>query len=230
MFGPKAISMTGTLVMLSIAAATNLWAQPAPLGGMVDLPLTISATATIEGNDNGGSPIDIISAGPTQKITTQSILNLIATANSTTFPKGTLLVLDVTGDDGGGSGDVWAVDSGNPLLDVTASGNLTIAIDPDSIAVFQGKSNSSTGAASYTGAYIAVITFTDNNGNAFILTGLTKETYSISAPDKKGNQKLADSITITAVGDGTMGGANAIFSAATVTGKGSGVVNNGPTT
>lgn len=227
MFGRKAISMTGTLVLLSIAATTNLWAQPAPLGGGVDIPLTISGTATVEGIDDMGSPVDTIHASPAQKISTPYILNLIGLASSTTFSKGTLLVLDVTGAYGGSNGDVWAVDShGNALLNVTSAGNLTVTMDPDSLAVFQGKSNSDTGSASYTGTYVASIAFTDNNGNALNFTGLTKETYSLSAPDANGNQKAADSITITAVGDGTINGSNAAFSA-TVSGKGSGIVNNG---
>ena len=217
MFGGKAISMTGTLVMLSIAATTNLWAQtpPTPLGAMVPLTLVIKATATVEGIDNGGSPIDKISAS-SEKINTQTILNLIAAANSIAFPPKATLVLQ--------GGDLSVVDSlGNVLLDLTQNNILTITTDPDSLAVFQGQSNSKTGAANYTGAYIAVVAFNDGNGNTFNFTGLVAEKYSLSATDTNSNQKATDSITITAVGDGTINGVNAAFSA-TVTGSGKGVV------
>ena len=225
MFSRKAISMTAALVIFSIAAITNLWAQPMPLGGGVDIPLTFSGTATVEGLDDMRSPIDTIHAGFTQKISTPYILGLIGAASTMTFSEGALLVLDVTGADGGAPGDVWAVDSQGPELDVTSAGYLTIATDPDGLAVFRGDSNSANGSESYKGAYIAVITFSANNGNAFNFTGLTNETYSRSKPAKNGNQKLTDTITITAVGDGTINGSNAAFSA-TVRGTGSSIVNN----
>jgi hypothetical protein len=59
----------------------------------------------------------------------------------------------------------------------------------------------------------SLMTINLDNGNGWNcnLTGVAKETYSLSAQDSNGNQAEKDRLTITVVGDGNVGGSTAVF-------------------
>jgi len=185
-------------ISLLAVASGQLFAQGTPGGGSVPMALTITATVTVQGADNGGDPIDKIATG-SMKITTAWIIQQIAAAESLSFPKGAKLVLD--------SGSVSVTDSkGNVLFD--ASSYVTVDLDPDAMGVWSGQVNNNTSAANYTGTYLTTVTYSDPAGDTITFTGLTSEKYSLTAMDGNGNQNGTDSLTITGVGEGNFSGNN----------------------
>ena len=205
----KRFTVNGFVSVLAIGllllATANLDAQ--------DVPLTVSIqlTATVQGPDDSGNPIDHIKT-TTVTWTTQSLLKLAATASGTNFPTGARLV--VTND------TFLVVDKlGNTVEDLTAAGYFST--DHGNNYVLSGQMNNNTGQASWKAAEIAFISFDDGNGNSFDLVGLRKTTASITATDRNSNQKETLSATITLVGEGQVGGNDAVFSGtATASGKG----------
>ena len=168
-----------------------------PGGGGVPMALTLTATATLQGpaTDNGTINKAITS---TIKISTQYLISQIyAATGAGTPPSGAKLMLNP-------DGSVNVTDSkGNVLQD--ASGAIQVSFDPNGAGVWAGQSNDNTGQTSYTGNYISTITFqTDPNGDTATMSGLTKETYSLSAPNATtGSQAAADTISVTGAGEGS---------------------------
>ena len=142
-----------------------------------DIPLTlnISVTGTVQGADDGGTPIDRIKTS-TIRISTKQVLNLLASgAYAGGFPIGTRLSLS--------GGSVSVVDkSGNNLLPDVATINVATEVK-------NGQANPNTGALSHILSLALTFNFDDGNGNTFNLTGLAKGLVSLSAMDASGNQK-----------------------------------------
>ena len=200
-------SIRGIIGLLAIVSLTLV---PAQLRAQdVVIPLTIQLTAIVQGADDGGEPIDHVKT-TTVKWTTQTVLKLAAAALGTTFPTGARLV---------SSNDTFLVLSktGTVLADLTAAGLMTVDYGTD---VVSGQSNSNTGQASWVDNGIVYLTFDDNSGNAFYIEGLDKLTLTDTAVDRKGNQKETMSISVTGVGEGGVGGTDAVFSG-TIKGSGS---------
>jgi len=166
-------------------------------GGGVPMALTITATATVQGSAKDNGTLNKVTTS-TMKITTQSIIQQIYfAAGAGTPPKGAKLVLN-------SDGSASVTDSkGNVLQD--ASSAVQISLDPNGAGVWSGSSNDNTSQTSYTGVYITSITFiTDQNGNTATISGLTKETYSLTATVAGGNQIGSDSISMTGAGEGSV--------------------------
>ena len=75
-----------TLVGLLTVASNPLRAQSSQ-GGGVPITLNITATASVQGADNGGDPVDKITSGKL-KINTLWFLQKIAAAKGTNLPVG----------------------------------------------------------------------------------------------------------------------------------------------
>jgi hypothetical protein len=214
---PKTLVTALTVFGLLAVAGGKLWAQPAPQGSGLAIPMTITATATVQQPDNDNGTVDTFPTS-TVKINTQWFVQQIATAAATNFPSTAVLGLNP-------DGSVSVFDKkGNDLYDVSTN-LMTVALDPDGTGVWKGTSNDNTSQASFTGTYLTALYYgPDNAGN--ILTvwgGLTKETYSLSAANvNTGSQSASDSISVTAVGDGFLvssSGTNNVIFSGTMTGS-----------
>jgi hypothetical protein len=202
-----------TLLVLVTMGSGYLWAQvPQPLGASVPIKLTISATATVQGDANGGDPIDKIVV-KTTKITPESILAALAAAEGTTFPSKSALYLrnssflvcsDAACSDGG--------------YDV--SGYFNVGLDTGGTGgVWSGQVNHLTGAESYTGYYSMYISYGDDV-TQWVLSGHAKEKLTMTAVNSaKSSQTISDSISVTCFGDGLMDGAPASLTG-TISGSG----------
>lgn len=213
-----------TSVML--AAAGQARAQsfpPAPNSPALPFPLTVSGTATLQGaiTPTGGANNPGFKYATTKAtISNTVIMQQIEISNGNTakdVPKGAKLVYNLDGD-----GSVSMTDSTGTNELFNAAGILDVALDPNATGgVWSGTENENTGAQSYSGSYLVTFVYTDSNGNAFTLTGVAAETYSISAPNAKtGNQTVSDSITVAAAaGDGALSASDGSSIPAVGTGK-----------
>ncbi|HXP62084.1 MAG TPA: hypothetical protein VN829_16425 [Dongiaceae bacterium] len=210
--------------LLTASAAANLRAQGSatPAGPGVPLTLAITATATVQGADSSpqdnGKTTTTTSKTTTLKLSTANILQLIAAAEGTTFSSKAKLVYQ--------GGSVSVVDGTN-TTDVSA--DLTVTLDPNSSGVWSGTDstddNTSAETQKYSGSYVVTVSFDDGAGDSFNISGLATESYSIGAPDKNGNQKGSDSISMNLSGDGQYGGSNGVLSG-TIKATGSGAISH----
>jgi hypothetical protein len=222
------IYAVGMVLAISAGHAQAQSFPPFPNLPALPIPLTISAAVTLQGavtpTGNANNP-GFKYATAKATITNAIIMQQIEISNGNTakdVPKGAKLIYNLDGD-----GSVSMTDSTGTNELFNAAGILDVVLDPNATGgVWSGTENETTGAQSYAGSYLVEIVYTDNNGNAFIITGLAAEKYSISAPNSKtGNQTVADSITVaTGVGDGFFSAADGSPIPAAGTGKLSGSV------
>lgn len=208
-----------TLAGLLTVVSSPLWAQTAQ-GGGVPITLNITATASVQGADNGGDPIDKITSSKL-KINTLWFLQKIAAAEGTTLPVGAKLVLQP---------DTSVIVTDNKgIVVIDASVYFFIVFDQNSQGVWQGQRNTTTGQASYTGTYLSSISFDDGAGNSIMIQGVTTEKYSLTATDQNSNQTGSESIIITGAGDGTvldnLGNTPSVAITAKITASGKGLAN-----
>ncbi len=215
---------SGIVALALFGAATgSVHAQLSPLAADIQVTFTLKGDASIQGPDNGGSPVDKLSAS-TAKITGAGLMSLVTAAGGPSFSAGSQLGFDPD------TFDVIVVDkTGNFEEDLTTDGFLTIVLDPNADGVWKGQINNNTGAASYTGTYLTTINFNDNNGNTLNVSGITTEKVTVTAVNKKGNQTLTDSLSFSdGGGDGSQGGADTTYSGITFTGSAK-ATEGGPT-
>ncbi len=209
-----------TLAGLLTVASNPLRAQSSQ-GGGVPITLNITATASVQGADNGGDPVDKITAGKL-KINTLWFLQKIAAAKGTNLPVGAKLVLQP-------DTSVFVTDNKGSMV-IDASVYFFIVFDQNSQAVWQGQKNTTTGQESYTGTYLSSISFDDGTGNSIMIQGLTTEKYSLTATDQNSNQTGSESIIITGAGDGTvldnLGNTPSVAITAKITASGKGLANH----
>jgi len=173
----------------------------------------LAPNATIQGPDNGGSTIDKLTAS-TANVTSATLLSMVTAAGGASFSSGSQLAFDPD------TFDVLVVDrAGNLEEDLTTEGFLTISLDPNFDGVWQGQLNLKTGAASYTGTYLTIISFNDNHGNTLNVSGITTEQVSVTAINKRGNQTVTDSLSFIGSGDGSLGGNGATYTGITFSGS-----------
>ena len=212
-----ALTLAGLLIMAS--SGSPLWAQSAQ-GGGVPITLNITATASVQGAENGGDPVDKITSTKL-KINTQWFLQKIAAAEGVALPVGAKLVLQTD--------TSVIVTDGKGGMAIDASVYFFIVFDENSQAVWQGQRNTTTAQESYSGTYLSSISFDDGAGNSIVIQGLTTEKYSLTAMDQNSNQIGSESIIMTGAGDGTvldnLGNTPTVALTAKVTASGKGLAN-----
>jgi hypothetical protein len=196
-------------ILLTALTATGLRAQ-SPAQPDLPLVITITATGIAQGDstDHDNNKIDTTKTKSTKvKISTSEIIKLIGESLSVSFSKQAKLEYQ--------DGSVSVVD-GSDVTD--ASSYLEIDLDPHG----QGGVWSGTDAIDdvsgdesqkLSGSYSVSISFDDGNGNSFEFNGVASENVSIAIPDKNGNQKGSDSISMKVSGDGQADGSNVVGSA-----------------
>lgn len=212
----KQLIKVGLLALISASllclSKGRLYGQ-APNEPGVPLNLTLRGSSTISTGNDGGDPIDRfrmfrLNWG------VSDFLGLIGN-----YPAGTKLVFD--------GGDIWTVDrSGQYLDDLTAEGYVTVSLDPNGMGVWSGQVNNDTGALKFTGSYISMIQFDLPTGDQGEESGVTKETYSLTAPDRNGVQRASDTMSMSLAGEGTLLGSNDVGTM-TVSGSGRATFFNG---
>ncbi len=198
------MKQTTKLVLLLAAAAVTQARGQQILA--LQTPLAFQITATVQGPDNGNATLYKVSTSAV-RIATKDILSLIAAAQGTSFPAGSRLILKTSG-----TNHTFLVQDklGTTVLDASAQGYFGVgAYGP---AVRKGQSNSKTGQQAFTASYTYANQFNDTKGTSIDLNGLVQETYSWTAVDKKGQQKISDSNTLTGYGQGTVNNSASTFS------------------
>ena len=184
------------------------------------ITLNITATASVQGAENGGDPVDKITSTKL-KINTQWFLQKIAAAEGVALPVGAKLVLQTD--------TSVIVTDGKGGMAIDASVYFFIVFDENSQAVWQGQRNTTTAQESYSGTYLSSISFDDGAGNSIVIQGLTTEKYSLTAMDQNSNQIGSESIIMTGAGDGTvldnLGNTPTVALTAKVTASGKGLAN-----
>jgi hypothetical protein len=211
--------IASSLLMLgAFCFSIPVFAQSAA-GGMVPMAVTIKGSSTVARGGDGNNPVE--------KFTVTSshwglgdLLNLFSASSGISYPAGARLIFD--------GGDLMLIDkSGEVVEDLSGDGYLSLQLDvTGGGGAWSGQVNYDTGAAKFTGTYLSALTIDDQNGSTGTETGVTKETYSISAPDRNGNQRVSDSITMNLSGDGTLYGLYDVGTI-TLTAKGGGTLFNG---
>ena len=215
----KAPLIALSLMMLGAFGLSSPALGQSPAGGMVPLNLTIRGTTTFSLGDDGGDPIDKFSSSKSNW-TANDLLKLFAITYGD-YPQGAKLQYDPN------YGGFLVVDRyGAFVEDLSGDGYMSISLDPNGSATWSGQINNNTGAARFTGTYIAILSFDDQIGDTSESVGLVKETYSITAMDLNGCQRAADSWSMTLVGDGIFQN-TASNGTMTINGNGRGTLCNG---
>jgi hypothetical protein len=177
--------------------------------------IRLTAHVTTQVSTNGDTRSERMK---TVRITTKDILDMLGKATSNDFHGATLVSVN--------RGAAFQVRHGtNVLADV--SGFFT---DEDfSADVIDQDFNSTTGKDNYHGFWMNTLTFNDQQGNNFTLTGMIEERYMAKTADAEGMQDVSDIETFNCSGTGTLAstgaqeGQFALFSG-TITLSGKGVV------
>jgi hypothetical protein len=210
----KLIAGAAALAFLTIAAGS--------LQAQVTQAVTITATASIQGNSSDNGTITTTAAPTKFSVTTKAILIALAVDESaegkypfpnTTFPSGAKLVQD------GNTGDLQVVDkSGNLLVDVS---DIMGFNNPGNNNIFSGKQNDNTQLASpsTTGSSLLTLGFDDTaiiggEGIKFYLTGIGSGTTTDTTPNiNTGAYTETDKGSLTSgTGEGTSQGAQLLIS------------------
>ena len=194
-------------VSLMVLSSGKLLAQ--------DVPVKINIALTATYQLDSGDPVGNVSKFNTKsvRVTSQTLLSLVATNLETTFPAGTSLA--VVGD------SIVALDKEGNQTDLSSFFTTT-----DQTSVAKGQENTETGASSATSTAYISLHFDDGNGNSFTIDGLIKGTSSLTAMDSNGNQKKSTTASGTLAGYGTVFYNDAVFSG-TVSGSGKGTTHGG---
>jgi hypothetical protein len=199
--------LVGLLTVIAVITAGSgyLWAQPVPGSANTLLKLTFSATATVQGDSNGGDPVEKITVS-TVKINNAWILSKLQTALDTTFLSKAALYYSP------GDGTFMVCNDTLCADNTDVSTYFQIEFDTGSTGgVWSGQINNNTAQESYVGYYSMFIAF-DDTVSQITLGGRAKETLSVSAVNAKtSKQTVTDSISLTGYGDGTINGVTASF-------------------
>jgi hypothetical protein len=204
----KMINLLGAMAVAGLVAFTGNYANAQ--GDDIVQKISIKLTARMETNWSVGDlyKYKIIKV----KVNTKLILQLLeeATTNAPgTFDGASLVLVNY--------GDAVQVRNGtNVLADVSRY------FDEDwSDDVSSGTYDDATGKDVYRGYWIQWLTFDDERGHRFDLTGMVTETFKASAADDQDVRKVSDSMTLNGAGPGEAEGEFLVISGKIVTkGKG----------
>jgi uncharacterized protein YaiE (UPF0345 family) len=169
----------------------------------------LTARVTTQVSTNGDTRMERMKS---VRITTKEILDMLSKATGNDFHGATLVCVH--------RGQAYEVRRGdNVLADV--SGFFTE--DSSSEDVIDQDFNSTTGKDNYHGFWLRSITFDDQNGDRFSLSGMIEERYTAKTADAQGMQNVSDIETLNCTGSGTLDSEFALLSG-TVLLSGKGVV------
>jgi hypothetical protein len=170
--------------------------------GLPPFKITFSLTVTAQGGDNGGYPVDKITATTTHW-TSQNLMKIAENKLGVSFPTNASLAQSYT--------DIVVVDAAgtNVIENLTTNGIATITISDTSVE--RGQFNQYTSAQTMSHSYIFRVSFDDGNGNSCNLTGFAREKYSQTAVDQLGHIKETETVSSTLIGEGSVGGGDALF-------------------
>jgi hypothetical protein len=153
------------------------------------------ARVTTQTSTNGDTRMERMKS---VRVTTKDILNMLGTATGDDFGGATLVCVH--------RGEAYQVRHGtNVLADVTDS----FVDESASDDVIDQDFNSTTGKDNYHGFWLRALTFDDQNGNHFTLSGMIEERYTAKAADSEGMQQVSDVETLNGTGNGTLTTVNA---------------------
>lgn len=169
----------------------------------------LTARVTTEVSTNGDTRTEGMKS---VRITTKEILDMLGQATGNDFHGATLVCVH--------RGESYEVRRGdNVLADV--SGFFTE--NGSSEDVIDQEFNSTTGKDNYHGFWLRSITFDDQNGDRFELSGMIEERYTAKTVDSQGMQNVSDMENLNCTGSGTLNGEFTLLSG-TVLLSGKGVV------
>jgi hypothetical protein len=189
------------VVSLIVLGSGKLLAQDFPV------KLNVALTATYQLEDTTSGNIAKLNT-KSVRLTSQTLLSLVATNLGTNFPAGTALAV--------ANDNVVALDKQGNQTDLSSFFTTT-----NQTSVARGQANTQTGAGNAASTVYFTIHFDDGNGNSFTMDGLLKGTSTLSTPDAYNNQKESLSVSGTLVGYGSVNGNDAVFSG-TISGSGKG--------
>ena len=196
----KGFVKVSVVVALVVLGSGYLYAQPYP--GMlqdvypIGMKLSLSLTATVQGADDYGDPIDKI-ATSTAKINNATLIGLINAAEGSSYPTTSTLIFVV--------GSVYLLESAtSEPVDLSSYFQIQYDMMGDS-GVWSGQVNNTTGALKYTGSWGIAVAFDDGNGNTINFGAVVKETMNAGAPTRAGKVNISDSLSGTGYGNGTWG-------------------------
>jgi hypothetical protein len=174
---------------------------------VINIHLTVRVTTA-----NGTNGTTHIEKMKSSRITTKDVLNMLAVATSNDFKNATLVTIN--------RGEAYQVRRGtNILADVSGF----FSDGGFSQDVIDQSFDSSTGKDSYHGFWLRTLEFNDQQGNRFILQGMTEERFTGTTADSNGMQVVTDIENFGASGEGTLDGGFALFNG-TILLSGKGVV------
>lgn len=160
-----------------------------------NINVRLVARVTTQSSTNGDTRIERMK---TVRITTKDILDMLGTATGNDFHGATLVCVH--------RGEAYQVRRGSTVLaDVSDS----FVDDGGSDDVIDQDFNSTTGKDNYHGFWLRSLTFNDQNGNRFDLSGMIEERYTAKTADSQGMQEVSDVETLNGTGSGTLTTANA---------------------
>lgn len=169
----------------------------------------LTARVTTQVSTNGDTRMERMKS---VRITTKEILDMLGEATGNDFHGATLVCVH--------RGVSYEVRRGNNVLaDVSAF----FTEDGSSEDVIDQDFNSTTGKDNYHGFWLQSITFDDQNGDRFALSGMIEERYTAKTVDSEGMQNVSDIETLSCTGSGTVDGEFTVLSG-TVVLSGKGVV------
>jgi hypothetical protein len=150
----------------------------------------LTARVTTQVSTNGDTRTERMKS---VRITTKEILDMLGKATGNDFHGATLVCVH--------RGEAYQVVRGdNVLADV--SGYFTE--DGSSEDVIDQQFNSTTGKDNYHGFWLRSITFDDQNGDRFALSGMIEERYTAKTVDSQGMQNVSDIENLNCSGSGTL--------------------------
>lgn len=132
------------------------------------------------------------------RITTKDILDMLGKATGNDFRGATLVCVH--------RGVAYEVRRGSTVLADVSGFFIDEGASED---VIDQDFNSTTGKDNYHGFWLRSLTFDDQNGNRFTLSGMIEERYTAKPADSEGMQNVSDLETLNGTGSGTLTTANA---------------------
>lgn len=169
----------------------------------------LTARVTTQVSTNGDTRMERMKS---VRITTKEILDMLGKATGNDFHGATLVCVH--------RGQAYEVHRGDTVL-ADVSGFFTE--DGSSEDVIDQDFNSTTGKDNYHGFWLRSITFDDQNGNQFTLSGMIEERYTAKTVDAQGMQNVSDIENLNCTGSGTLDSEFTVLSG-TVMLSGKGVV------
>ena len=179
---------------------------PLPTGLAVPISLNVSLIGTVQNPIPDPNPAGIVKATTTTvKLTRATLLTLAGDAHGLSYPRGASIALTLAGPGPGNSVVVIdktgtiQLDDISDLLQVNEQTSLRSVsgqwkVDPNTLLKVSGN---------WTGSELMTFAFDDGAGTSFSASGVAKISYILGAPDRNGNQKLTQSLTLIASGEGT---------------------------